>query len=151
MGVNPRLYLSSSYCIWLHVGLLVNHKLTNSCSLKKVCTFILFKHSLSYITVLSHVHVVLLGEGGAVSACPVSVPHSPGEGVYRAGSRPRGRTGWPGGWLRGGWRGGLPSAGAEGLYSLFTRWGCSGQGCHEVRDGLSEGSIHRFSWQHSFT
>lgn len=75
---------------------------------------------LSYLTVLSYLHVVLLGEGRAVSACPVSVPHSPGEGVYRAGSRPEGRAGGPGGWLRGGWRGDSSSTGAERLYSLLT-------------------------------
>ena len=82
----------------------------------------------------AHVRVVLLGEGRAVSACPVSVPHSPGEGVYWA--EPRGRTDRPGGWLRGGWRGASSTAGAERLYCLLPWWGCSGQGCHEVRDGL---------------
>lgn len=69
---------------------------------------------------IKRVHVVLLGEGRTISACPVSVPHSPGEGVYRAGSRPRGRTDRPGGLLRGGWRGAPSTAGAERLYSLLT-------------------------------
>lgn len=63
---------------------------------------------------------MLLGEGRAVSACPVSVPHSPGEGVDRAGSKPRRWSDRPGGWLRGRWRGAPSSAGAERLYSLLT-------------------------------
>lgn len=44
----------------------------------------------------------LLGEGGAVSARPVSMPHRTGEGVSRSGSEPRGRTDGPAGRLRGG-------------------------------------------------
>lgn len=50
---------------------------------------------------MSHVYY-LLGEGGAVSARPVSMPHRPGEGVSRSGSEPRGRTDGPAGRLRGG-------------------------------------------------
>lgn len=70
---------------------------------------------------LHPVHFVLLGEGRAVSACPVSVPHSPGEGIYRAGSRPSGRTDGPGGWLGGGRSGASSTGGAARLHRLLTR------------------------------
>lgn len=84
---------------------------------------------------MSHVYY-LLGEGGAVSARPVSVPHRPGEGVSRSGSGPRRRTDRPAGRLRGGRWCASFAAGDERLYSLLTWWGCSGQGCHEVSDEL---------------
>lgn len=84
---------------------------------------------------MSHVYY-LLGEGGAVSARPVSLPHRPGEGVSRSGSGPRGWTDRPAGWLRGGRGRASFVAGDERLYSLLTWWGCSGQGCHEVSDEL---------------
>lgn len=66
----------------------------------------------------------------------MSLPHSPGEGVHRAGSGPGGWTNGPGGRLRGRRRHAPIATGSERLYSFLTWWGCSGQGCYEVRDGL---------------
>lgn len=82
--------------------------------------FLLVKPYIFFLTVLSHVYVIFIGKGRAVSACPVPVPHSPGKGVYRAGSRSRGWTDRPGGWINGRWTSGPSTAGAEGLYSLLT-------------------------------
>lgn len=61
-----------------------------------------FKLSLwDLLNLMSHVYY-LLGEGGALPARPVSLPHRPGEGVSRSDSGPRGRTDRPVGRLRGG-------------------------------------------------
>lgn len=72
---------------------------------------------------------VFSGEGGAVPAGSVSVPHGAGEGGYGSG-------GWcrrPGGWRHGAGRRDGPPCRHQGLHCLLTRRGGTGQGSHEVR------------------
>ena len=73
--------------------------------------------------VINSVCVLLLGEGRAVSACPLSVSHSPSKGVCRAGSRPRARSGR---------RFASSTTRGEGLHRFLTWWDCTGERCHEV-------------------